>query len=26
VEYYDNHYNEGFVNDRIRNRSKIWHD
>jgi len=26
VEYYDTYYNEGYVNDRIRNRSKIWHD
>ena len=26
VEFYDTYYNEGYVNDRIRNRSKIWHD
>ena len=25
-EFYDTYYKTGYVNDRIRNRSKIWHD
>jgi len=25
-EFYDTYYKEGYINDRIRNRSKIWHD
>ncbi len=24
--FYDTYYKEGYINDRIRNRSKIWHD
>ena len=25
-EFYDTHYKVGYIHDRIRNRSKIWHD
>jgi hypothetical protein len=25
-EFYDTYYKVGYINDRIRNRSKIWHD
>ena len=25
-EFYDTYYKQGYINDRIRNRSKIWHD
>jgi hypothetical protein len=25
-EFYDTYYKVGYIHDRIRNRSKIWHD